>query len=253
MANRIPSPRALLSLEHLEARETPAVTYMVYQGTLTIEGTSGNDRVAITTNNRGTYYLWDNGSYVRSFTGSQIYKSTISFEGYAGHDYFQNDTALVSRAEGGSGNDILIGGSRADYLWGEDGADSLYGRGGNDSLRDGGLDTAANYFSGGSGNDYLYGGGGPDRMYGGNDHDYLYGYGGNDRLFGEYGKDFLAGGFGDDILDGGVRDGYSDTLEGGYGADWFRNDWRRVSGRWINDTHLYFTSSEGDRRFDYYS
>lgn len=127
----------------------------------------------------------------------------IFFYGMGKNDFFRNDTNIPSWANGGSGNDELIGGSSVDYLYG--GYD-------NDILR------------GNSGNDKLYGGFGSDTLYGGAGKDFLKVVAtGNaadtNKLCGGDGPDTLIGApFVDNILDselsGGASDGDTDLLEG---------------------------------------
>ena len=95
-----------------------------------------------------------------------------------------NDTLIVDKdvtanihADGGAGNDVLIGGSGNDHLKGGSGNDAIFGRGGNDHLE------------GGRGNDWLSGG----RSQG-----HLGGNRGNDLLVGGKGWDSLVGGPGFD-------------------------------------------------------
>lgn len=75
----------------------------------------------------------------------------------AGNDILivdENVTANI-HADGGAGNDVLIGGSGNDHLKGGSGNDALFGRGGNDRLE------------GNRGNDLLVGGRGWDSLVGG--------------------------------------------------------------------------------------
>ncbi len=104
---------------------------------------------------------------------------------------------LPLTAQGGDGNDRLVGGGGADSLDGGAGDDTLTGAGGADEL------------SGGDGNDTIDGGAGDDVLNGG---------AGGDTLTGEDGNDVLDGGPGDDTLLGG---GDADQLTGGPGSDQF--------------------------------
>ena len=159
--------------------------------------------------------------------------SKVEFFGYGGNDVFRNGTHIASYAEGGRGNDELIGGSTADVLSGgtgsdelrgNSGVDTLYGGPGNDDIWGGrhgdilagesGIDTlhggqGVDTLSGGlqddtlfgeEGVDYLYGDSGDDELYGGLDNDHLYGGPGLDGLYGGYGFDYLKGGSGADRL-----------------------------------------------------
>lgn len=117
---------------------------------------------------------------------------------------------------GGADHDAVLGGSGNDALYGDEGVDLLFGDAGNDRLY------------GGAGTDSVWGQAGQDELYGGLDDDYLDGGAEEDRLFGEAGRDELRGRDGNDYLDGG-RDGSTDFLYGGAGADTFIRETYRVS------------------------
>ena len=128
-----------------------------------------------------------------------------------------NDTLLVDadvtasiRADGGKGNDVMIGGSGNDQFQGGKGNDILIGRGGNDRLH------------GGKGHDLVLGGRGNDTLQGGKGNDWLLGGRGNDHVNGGRGNDHLYGGRGNDSLDGGRG---RDDVRGGPGHDNQRFDW----------------------------
>jgi Ca2+-binding RTX toxin-like protein len=96
-----------------------------------------------------------------------------------------NDTLLVDanvkadiHANGGTGNDVMIGGAGNDHFQGGRGDDVLVGRGGNDHLE------------GGRGNDWLFGGAGNDHLDGGRGNDFLKGGNGFDTLHGGPGWDY---------------------------------------------------------------
>ena len=157
-------------------------------------------------------------------------------------------------ADGGAGNDTLLGEIGADVLFGGDGDDVLRG----ENRQEGWLSLlygtdltwqaspqagfvtlfgGADYLDGGAGNDLLVGDGGDDVLIGGSGDDVLYGESdfaptlpgndwleggeGNDRLFGGAGADLLSGGDGDDLLIGDFSNdpGFADILDGGAGAD----------------------------------
>ncbi|SEH43531.1 Regulatory P domain of the subtilisin-like proprotein convertase [Magnetospirillum fulvum] len=84
---------------------------------------------------------------------------------------------------GGAGDDLIIGGAADDALSGEDGDDTVDGLGGDDLIR------------GHRGNDFLFGSEGDDIIDGGE---------GDDQISGDSGNDVLTGGAGDDVIDGGV-------------------------------------------------
>ncbi len=137
---------------------------------------------------------------------------------------------------GGGGNDLLDNQSRYVSVWadGGDGNDTLLGGVGNDTLL------------GGAGNDTIDGRAGDDWLAGGNGNDNLTGGVGNDSLYGGAGADRLDGGDGNDYLDGG-HDGTRDTLVGGRGADTFKGEW--VGGlSWVNIEYFVdYKAGEGDR------
>src|SRR4051794_684323 len=121
-------------------------------------------------------------------------------------------------ADGGAGNDVLIGGDANDTLIGGDGIDLINGAGGDDQI------------SGGTGADTLSGGDGRDRLSGGDDDDLLSGDAGDDTLDGNDGEDFLSGGDDADELDGGdgddavAGDEDADIARGGTGDDTVSGD-----------------------------
>jgi serralysin len=145
---------------------------------------------------------------------------------------FNGDTrSLIEVANGGSGNDSIVGNQSNNTLRGRSGNDRLYGREGNDRLEgesgndrlygESGNDylvagTGNDYLSGGSGNDILHGEAGDDTLFGGQGNDTLYGEDGNDRLYGESGNDYLVAGTGNDYLSGGSG---NDILHGEAGDD----------------------------------
>lgn len=212
-----------LRLEALEDRL--ALSSTVISGDLYIYGTSGADSVTVNYevySGVGYYKVTQNG--VNSFfRASRVYGGDIGFYGYAGNDYFNNNTGLRTFAWGMDGDDTLLGSWNNDKLDGGNGRDYLYGYGGNDILY-GGLDYNYNYLNGGSGHDSLYGGWTGDT---------LVGESGNDYLYGNHGYDLLYGGDGNDTLHGG-DDGYWDYLNGGTGQDWFQQDWYWNGTKWIN-------------------
>src|SRR5262245_17674825 len=129
--------RAVLSLETLEERKVMSAS--VQLGSLYIHGTNANDIVTVTSvppPSRGfgfaSYKVTENG-VSKTFLAEAVF-GKIYFNGYAGNDFFRNDTALDTVAFGQDGNDTLVGGSGNDYLHGGNGVDSLYGQSGNDSL-----------------------------------------------------------------------------------------------------------------------
>ena len=98
-----------------------------------------------------------------------------------------------TRAEGGPGNDLLVGNGDINALHGNDGNDRLVGGAGEEDLLDGG-----------PGDDVVRGRDGRDMIDGG---------GGRDQLFGEGGADYLTDGDRDGAVPGAAPD--PDLLDGG--------------------------------------
>ncbi|MGH7199271.1 MAG: calcium-binding protein [Planctomycetaceae bacterium] len=222
------------AIESLEKRELPTVSVVFgyYGDTIMIDGTSGNDVVAVnevrTSYRTSDIYVTENGTttkiantyghhghygygydYGYDYGGSRI--TGIVFRGHNGNDLFQNNTSIGSTAYGGAGNDTLSGGYGLDRLFGEGDNDQLFALNG----------TSGDVLNGGAGHDYLLGSEAGDRMYGGAGSDTLIGGGGDDILYGESGLDYLFGQIGNDTLHGG-DDGLADYLNGGLGSDKFQ-------------------------------
>ena len=107
----------------------------------------------------------------------------------------------MSRINGTSKSDTLVGKDELDIIFGDDGDDFLSGKG---------------TFYGGRGDDQIDGGAGNDGIGGGEGNDTLNGGAGNDGMGGDEGDDTLNGGEGNDFLDGGSG---NDSLAGGLGND----------------------------------
>ena len=174
----------------------------------TVYGTAGDDNVHISKADGlagalGLYEVNVNGN-VQYMTKQQL--ENTNFQLGAGNDTLVVDSNVKAdiTANGGSGNDVMIGGGGNDRLNGGSGNDIIAGRGGNDCI------------NGGSGNDRLSGGAGNDRIDGGR---------GNDVLLGGSGNDTLNGGRGNDYLDGGKG---HDHNHGGPGLDQVKFDWADV-------------------------
>ena len=211
--------RRNLCVETLESRNLmAAIVELDVEGTLVIEGTSGDDKVSVQAFDDNIMVTSNGSEHLFDDTGSI---SQILFRGHDGDDEFYNQTNIQSLAEGGEGNDTLQGGSGVDSLYGNSGNDTLYGGNGNDKLYGGrGADILRgeqdndelhggrhkDVLRGGSGADILHGNQGADELRGGTGKDRLYGDGGNDQLFGNRGDDGLFGGEGDDELSGGRDD-----------------------------------------------
>jgi Ca2+-binding RTX toxin-like protein len=134
-----------------------------------VNGTAGNDALTASSAN-GVVTVGGLAAQVR-ITGTAAAGDRLELNGLGGDDSI-NSTALEPvrmqfRADGGAGDDVLLGGAGDDVLSGGDGADVIFA---------------------GSGDNVAFGGAG------------------DDVLRGEEGDDVLDGGAGDDILIGGAGD-----------------------------------------------
>ena len=155
----------------------------------------------------------------------------LVFAGGDGDDFFQNRTDLPLDANGGAGDDMLVGGTADDTLFGDEGNDRLVGGAGTDTLLGGtGADTlegneGADFIEGEDGNDSAFGGDGSDAINLGQGNDFADGGAGEDVVFGGIGDDVLRGGDDDDVLYGEQGD---DVILGDAGDDallgWSGND-----------------------------
>ncbi len=179
-------------------------------------------------------------NFQRAYLGDGHYARAQVFNAL---QYNGDVRSLIENANGGSGNDKIVGNIANNVLNGNGGNDTLDGGAGNDTINGGvGNDT----INGGDGNDTIYGGAGNDTVdggngndliylgdgndyvnitslgndtfYGGSGNDYIYGYIGNEVYYGETGNDTLLGYSGNDTLVGGAG---KDSLTGGSGADRF--------------------------------
>jgi hypothetical protein len=196
-------------------------------GTIVVLGSdSTNDTVTISIDNRGTASTADdmvkvtlsniNIPQIAEFALKSV--KSINVRTFGGNDYIDNQTSIIMYADGGAGNDTLLGGSGSDTLYGGAGAgdDYIDGRAGNDILIAG---TGTDQLFGDDGNDALYGSTGKDYLFGGNGNDTLYGEGNNGFLFGEAGTDVL-------IDYTGTNKDYQDYGPVGAVVDQFENfDW----------------------------
>jgi hypothetical protein len=196
-------------IQRLGSREMMAADIDLSNGVLELSGTNSKDKA----------YVDYSGNYVKATLNgkSERFYTTrvkeILFRGYGGDDYFNNRTAIASKAYGHSGHDTLYGGSGDDTLYGGSGNDKLYGRGGHDYMAG---YTGNDTLVGGSGNDHVRGNAGNDKLYGGTGNDTLRGFSGHDKLYGQIGNDTMLGGTGNDHLDGGSG---NDKLYGESGHD----------------------------------
>jgi Ca2+-binding RTX toxin-like protein len=150
--------------------------------TNTINTGCGNDNVHISKAEGLAGLL---GLYKVDINGQTQYMTKQQLENTQFNLGAGNDTLVVDgnvkadiHANGGAGNDVMIGGAGNDHFQGGRGNDVLVGRGGNDHLE------------GGRGNDVLLGGSGNDHLDGGRGNDFLKGGSGFDILHGGPGWDF---------------------------------------------------------------
>jgi Ca2+-binding RTX toxin-like protein len=161
-------------------------TIYVYQGINYIFGDAGNDRIVpkLSGSASGQY---DGGTGVDTIDYSAAADGLVVRNGDAGDYYFPD----------GGTTPTVVG----------DGADVLAG---------------FENFTGGGGNDYIYGTAGANVIRGNAGNDYVRGGAGNDTIDGGTGHDALFGDEGDDTIY--ARDGQSDFVSGGAGADQARKD-----------------------------
>jgi Ca2+-binding RTX toxin-like protein len=231
--NRIRSSRSRsVGFERLESREVFTGATLGQDGTLSIVGDDQHNDVQVSYF-RNEYDAYDaivvaissrvNDVDLQAADTTQSYFDAfgvlkIQFTGLTGNDRL---TVLLPpwlsmsvEANGGTGDDVLIGSYGADILNGDEGNDLLVGGSGVDTIR------------GGDGDDELSGGYGDDKLRGEDGRDILNGNQGKDDLSGGDGADKLLGGSGDDRLSGGSADDHlhgdagNDKLTGGSGNDW---------------------------------
>lgn len=108
--------------------------------------------------------------------------------------------ANIENAEGGLGDDVLMGNEHDNVLIGHSGNDRMMAGQGDDKLKGA---NGNDRLHGGPGQDIVVGDDGNDTLYGGSGNDRMSGDNGNDTLYGEAGNDFLYAGRGVDVLIGG--------------------------------------------------
>lgn len=242
----------LVSLQHPASGDPslyPSTTYISLAGS-----NSDNDTVLV---------YGSSGADTMSAGAVQNDVEVLVFYGEGGNDTItMPSTSLdAATAQGGPGDDTLIGSNNGETLLGQDGDDFIEPKDGADTVSGGaGLDTIDYETSvegmtidlktqtatggdatgdsisgfesaqGGSGDDTitgssadndLYGGGGTDTLNGGRGADDVYGEDGTDYLNGNGGADRLYGGDGDDVL---YYGGGVDSMNGGEGAE-TQGDW----------------------------
>jgi uncharacterized protein (TIGR03118 family) len=136
------------------AAGTNPVSAKLNGSTLAITGSPDNDNVQVELGRGGQIVVEAGGQRIGQFDVAAV--GTITFNGFAGNDVFAVDPRITATvvADGGAGDDVLVGG------------------GGN------------NILLGNTGNDVLVGGSGRDILIGGDGHDFLFGVGNDDILVG---------------------------------------------------------------------
>ncbi len=169
-------------------------------GTLTIEGSNNyNDKIDIYINHRAGNGAGDlpdlltislanvaGTTQVRAFNLGEVTKIIVNT--YGGNDFVDNRTWIPMTANGGIGDDVLMGSLVEDTILGGDGHDFIDGRRGGDILY------------GQLGHDKIFGDEGFDLILGGDGNDFLFGGHDDDSIYGEAGDDIIFGGLGADRL-----------------------------------------------------
>ena len=169
---------------------------------LVINGTAGHDFIELT--QTATAFVVTVNGVASSHLFADV--SNIDVKCGDGDDVVLATTLMLGfYADGGNGNDALIGGHGADTFLGAAGKDVLYGGPNNDRL------------NGAGGNDKVLGEAGADRIYGGDGNDYLDGGSSSDRIYLNDGLDTAFGSGGNDIFY--AIDRTKDELYGGSGSD----------------------------------
>jgi hypothetical protein len=119
-------------LETLEGRRLPAAGISLSHGVLTITGTDAADTAIVTrAHGRITVNLSGGVNDVETFKKRDV--KLIVFDGGAGDDVFMNLSSVRAVANGGPGNNLLIGNEK-DTLIGGGGNDTIIGGNGNDQV-----------------------------------------------------------------------------------------------------------------------
>jgi Ca2+-binding RTX toxin-like protein/mannose/cellobiose epimerase-like protein (N-acyl-D-glucosamine 2-epimerase family) len=239
MSARPNRPARGLVAEPLERRTLLALATMS-AGVLEVNGTAGNDTIAITVGSAQVHVVVNAAAEDWAVGGI----NSLRVNGLGGNDGITvtatSKPASLSGGDGndsltsGGGNDTLVGGAGDDLLNGGTGADRLSGGVGGGDIADYQSRTAALTVTigdalqgdGAAGEnddvqadvERVYGGSGNDRLVGTPGPNLLRGYGGNDTLIGGDWSDTLVGGSGNDRLEGGNS---NDLLQGDSGADLF--------------------------------
>ncbi len=154
-------------------------------------------------------------------SGAARYSSAAQYDEYARGHIFNamlhegDERSSIENANGGLGDDVIIGNEIDNVLLGNAGSDTIMGGNGKDRIE------------GGDNRDEIWGGAQRDNLRGGKDRDKINGDNGRDYILGGRGKDQLDGGEDEDTIDGGLGDDTiwgrqgDDELTGGEGADMF--------------------------------
>lgn len=241
LSNRRAWHRRPLSIQSLDERIVPAITFTNVAGHLTIIGDDNNNsfEVAVSGDKKFIVRVGPNSPALNT---NVLVKGTtqITVEGNGGNDNISIaplgslSIANAISVQGGAGNDTLIGSSKVDSLDGGDNNDSLFGAAGNDTVfGNNGNDT----LTGSLGNDFVSGGDDIDTILENGNVDFFLSnvFGGPSLSAGILGTDLvvsievarLIGGAGNNVistsaflgevfLDGG---GGNDTLIGASGND----------------------------------
>ncbi len=225
------------------APSVPAADAVTQSGNqVTVETTNADDVVKVDQDAKSgdvTVTVTVNGK-AKTFTAEQAQHITIRTHG-------GNDTINVSpnvkanvRAEGGDGNDVIVGGAGNDSLDGGAGNDRIVGGGGDDTMLGGaGNDRVGDDVTWmdvdlmakgilprtGGGNDFISGGDGNDTLSAGAGNDTVLGGAGDDKIDAGSGNDTVLGGSGDDTIDAGTGDDKvfgqegDDRIQAGEGDD----------------------------------
>lgn len=199
----------VLTVEQLDERINPSVTYDPGTNTLTVTGTPAND--AIYVNWAGSTVIMVKVNGAPTFVSDPAINAAtlVVANGLDGADNIQIVGSLESVVYGGAGNDVITGGNARDIIFGGAGDDNIQGGAGDDAL------------IGGAGRDRLSGGSGLDIEFGGEIVDAFYSDPNNLRVVSQN----WAVGSPDAVLAAGwstiMIDTEVDRFTAGLDADWF--------------------------------
>jgi uncharacterized protein YkwD len=121
----VTAARTRLRVEPLGWRDCPT-TASLFNGVLTVTGTTGNDQIQVTEAN-GVI-----SAAGQSFNSAQV--GLVVITALEGDDTIRDDSAKASVIYGGTGNDWIYSGRGDDVVYGGQGDDTLFGGPGNDRL-----------------------------------------------------------------------------------------------------------------------